>query len=68
MNQEGDAKTAFLDKAAISRSEIPADLGSNARILEALPVFFRAARGADMDQEKFTQFIDQVRKLHTLDE
>ncbi len=64
---EGDKRISFFDVAALSKNEIPADLGSNERILQALPVFFRAARGAEMDETKFTQFIDQVRKLHTPD-
>lgn len=67
LGQQGEALIEFLDLAAISRNEIPADLGSDARIIEALPVFFRAARGVEMDDAKFAQFIDQVRKLHTTD-
>lgn len=64
---QGDDKISFFDKAALSRNEIPDDLGSNERVMEALPVFFRAVRGMEMDDAKFAQFVDQVRKLHTPD-
>lgn len=58
---------SFLDLAAISRREIPKDLASDEVVLNALPVFFRAARGAEMDDAKLAQFVDQVRKLHSPD-
>lgn len=63
----GSDKQEFLDKAALSRSEIPNDLGSNERLMEALPVFFRAARGAEINDAQIHQFVDQLRKLNTPD-
>jgi transcriptional regulator with XRE-family HTH domain len=62
-----EEREAFMDQASISRKEIPSDLASDERVLEALPVFFRAARGVEMDDAKLAQFIDQVRKLHSPD-
>ena len=63
----GDEKQTFFDLAALSRKEIPADMASDATILEALPVFFRARRGAELDDEKLAQFVAEVKKLHTPD-
>ncbi len=64
----GEDRQAFLDLAFISRKEIPTDIAaSDAMVLEALPVFFRAARGADMDDAKLAKFVEQVRKLHSPD-
>ena len=57
----------FLDTAAISRSELPQDMASNERVLAALPVFFRVARGAEMTEEKMTKFVETIRQLHSPD-
>lgn len=57
----------LLDLAALSRKEVPADLASDERVLEALPVFFRVARGSEMSEMKLQQFVDTVRRLHTAD-
>ena len=62
-----DEKQNLLDLGAVSRREIPRDIATDEVVLEALPVFFRAARGAEMDKEKLTKFVEQVRKLHTAD-
>src|SRR5579871_5836776 len=45
----GEDKQTFVDLAAISRKEIPADIASDETVLQVLPVFFRARRGAEMD-------------------
>jgi transcriptional regulator with XRE-family HTH domain len=58
---------ALIDLGAMSQGKIPKDMASNEAVLEALPVFFRAARGAAMDEDKFKQFIEQVRKIHSPD-
>ena len=58
-----DAQT-FIDLGMMSQGRIPNDIASNEKVLEALPVFFRAARGAEMDEAKFAQFVEQVRRLH----
>ena len=64
----GEDRQTFLDLASLSRKEIPKDIAaSDAVVLEALPVFFRAARGAEMDDEKLARFVEQVRKLHSPD-
>jgi hypothetical protein len=57
----------FKDVASLSRSEIPKDLASDEWVLEALPVFFRVARGATMDEEALGKFVETVRNLQTRD-
>lgn len=64
---EGRAKQEFFDAASLSRHEIPADLASDEKVLAALPTFFRAARGAELDDEKLKQFIEDIRALHSPD-
>jgi transcriptional regulator with XRE-family HTH domain len=64
---EDQAKEDFLDLAALSRSEIPADITSDKVLSEALPVFFRAARGAEISSEKLEKFVAEVKKLHSPD-
>lgn len=60
-------KLEFLDAAALSRRELPADIASDEKVLAALPAFFRAARGAELDDTQLKQFIEDVRALHTPD-
>lgn len=63
----GEAKQSFFDTAALSRQELPADLASDERLLTALPAFFRAVRGNEMDAEKLDQFIADLRAVHSPD-
>ncbi len=63
----GEAKQAFFDAAALSRREIPADLASDERVMAALPAFFRAARGTELDEASLKQFVADVRALHSPD-
>lgn len=58
----------FVDLAALSRNEIPPDISSERVLSEALPVFFRAARGAEISEEKLARFVAEVKKLHAPDE
>lgn len=64
---EGEQKQHFVDVAALSRKEIPSDLAADDKVLEALPMFFRAARNAEMDGEKLRAFVEEVRRLHSPD-
>jgi len=64
---EGHQKQAFYDAAALSRQEIPADLANDEKLLAALPAFFRAVRGKELDEGKLQQFVDDIRKLHSTD-
>ena len=59
------ARQAFIDTAALSRRELPADIASDERVMAALPAFFRAARGAELDDATLRQFVEDVRALHT---
>ena len=63
----GEIKQQFFDLAALSRREIPADLASDERVLAAMPAFFRAARGGELDEAKLKQFIEDVRSIHSPD-
>lgn len=61
-----DAKRReFIDIAALSRHELPADIASDERVLAALPAFFRAARGSELDDAALRQFVEDVRALHS---
>jgi transcriptional regulator with XRE-family HTH domain len=63
----GERKQEFLDLAALARSELPADVASDARVLSALPAFFRAMRGAELEGDKLRRFVDDIRALHSAD-
>ncbi len=60
-------RQSFFDAAALSRRELPHDLASNTTILQALPAFFRAVRGAEMSPAVMEQFVRDIRALHTAD-
>lgn len=62
--QDGE-KLEFLDSAALSRRELPADIASDEKVLAALPAFFRAARGAELTEEQLRQLVEDVRALHS---
>ena len=57
----------FTDLAAIARKEIPMDMASDATVIAALPVFFRAVRGQELEGEKLKQFIEDLRAVHSPD-
>lgn len=63
----GQAERGFMDLAAIARSEIPADMASDATVIAALPVFFRAVRGQELEGDKLKQFIEDLRAVHSPD-
>ena len=62
-----EGRQVFFDAAALSRREIPADIASDERVMAALPAFFRAARGAELDEATLRQFVEDVRALHSPD-
>jgi transcriptional regulator with XRE-family HTH domain len=64
---DGHQLDELCDLAALSRSEIPASVASDERVLAALPAFFRAARGNDLDGEKLKAFIEDIRSIHSPD-
>lgn len=63
LGQTGVARQQFFDEAALARSELPADIVSNERVLATLPVFFRAVRGGEFDEGKLQQFVADIRSL-----
>jgi transcriptional regulator with XRE-family HTH domain len=64
---EDGQKLGFLDAAALSRRELPADIASDEKVLAALPAFFRAIRGSELSDAQLEQFIEDVRSLHSPD-
>lgn len=61
----GEVRQNFLDTAALSRRELPADIASDEKVMAALPAFFRAARGSELDDQALKQFVEDVRTLHS---
>lgn len=62
-----DERQSFFDAAALSRRELPPDLASDDVLLQALPAFFRAVRGAEMSRDEMVEFLRDLRALHTPD-
>ncbi|MEO6993306.1 MAG: helix-turn-helix transcriptional regulator [Lacunisphaera sp.] len=62
---KGEARQNFLDTAALSRRELPGDIASDEKVMAALPAFFRAARGSELDDNALKQFVEDVRALHS---
>jgi transcriptional regulator with XRE-family HTH domain len=54
----------FLDAAALSRNQLPADLAADPALMAKLPAFFRAMRGKELEGEKLDAFVEDLRKLH----
>ncbi|MDD2764506.1 MAG: helix-turn-helix transcriptional regulator [Opitutaceae bacterium] len=63
----GEPRQRFFDQAALARSELPADIASDERVLAALPTFFRSVRGAELDEAKLREFVADIRALHSSD-
>jgi transcriptional regulator with XRE-family HTH domain len=61
----GAQRQEFIDTAALSRHELPADIASDNRVLAALPAFFRAARGSELNDAALKQFVEDVRALQS---
>lgn len=61
----GEARQQFFDQAALARSELPPDIASDERVLAALPAFFRAVRGGELDETTLREFVADVRALHS---
>jgi len=62
---KGDTRQSFLDTAVLSRRELPADIASDEKVMAALPAFFRAARGSELDDAALKQFVEDVRALRS---
>jgi transcriptional regulator with XRE-family HTH domain len=63
----GEAKDEFMDSAALQRGELPSDVAGNAILQNALPAFFRAARGHELTEEEVQNLAEDIRQLHTPD-
>ena len=62
---KGEEKAGFFDLASLSRKQIPEDIADDARVMQALPAFFRAVRGKELEGEKLKEFIEDLRKIHS---
>lgn len=58
----------FMDRASVSRGQIPKDIMSDEKLVEKLPVFFRTVRGAELDNETLDSLIETIRGVHSPDE
>lgn len=63
----GNAKGEFLDLASLARKEIPADVASDETVIAALPAFFRAVRGQELEGDRLKEFIEDLRAVHSPD-
>jgi transcriptional regulator with XRE-family HTH domain len=62
---KGEDKASFFDLAALSRKQIPGDIADDARVMQALPAFFRAVRDKELEGDKLKEFIEDLRKIHS---
>jgi len=61
--EEGSSEWMELfDLAAAGRGEIPADIMSDERVVEKLPVLFRTLRGAPPTPEQMDQLVEKIRR------
>jgi transcriptional regulator with XRE-family HTH domain len=63
----GERKQELLDRASIARQEIPADMASDEKVIAALPAFFRAVRGQELEGDRLKQFIEDLRAVQSPD-
>jgi transcriptional regulator with XRE-family HTH domain len=66
-NLADENKQAFFDLAALARKEIPADMATDETVIAALPAFFRAIRGHELEGERLKEFIRDLRAVHSPD-
>ncbi len=52
----------FFDYAAACSGKIPADVMSDEKLVEKLPVFFRTLRGQRVSNDQLDELIDLIRK------
>tara|TARA_R110002050_G_scaffold201255_1_gene336450 strand:+ start:212 stop:583 length:372 start_codon:yes stop_codon:yes gene_type:complete len=64
---EGDEKLALMDAAALERNELPPDVADHALLRNALPAFFRAARGHELTDAELEELASDIRKLNSRD-
>lgn len=61
---KGQRKQEFFDSAALSRNELPADIAENELFMKAMPAFFRAARGHELNGDQLAAFAEEIKKLN----
>jgi len=57
-----DGWMELFDIAAAQRGEVPADLMSNAEVVDKLPVLFRTMRGKQVSPEMLDELVEKIRK------
>lgn len=63
-----DAWKDFICQADVSRGSIPMEIISDEKLLQKLPVFFRAIRGSELTEDQLDSLIRKIREAHTPDE
>lgn len=62
-----DARLGLMDSAALQRGELPKDIAEDEVLKNALPAFFRAARGHQLSEEERKDLFQEVLKLNSPD-
>jgi transcriptional regulator with XRE-family HTH domain len=57
-----DGWMELFDIAAAQRGEVPADLMSNAEVVDKLPVLFRTMRGKQVSPEMLDKLVEMIRR------
>ena len=52
----------LFDTAALERGQIPADLMSDAEVVEKLPILFRTMRAKQVSPDKLDELVDKIRR------
>lgn len=52
----------LLDRAAIDRGQLPADILNDEQVLAELPVLFRSLRGDPVNEDDLNKLVDLLRK------
>ncbi len=52
----------FFDLAATAAGKIPHDIASDAELMNALPILFRAIRNKDLEEDKLRGLVESIRK------
>lgn len=62
LEEDSDDWYRFLDLAAATRGEIPAELMEDDEVVQHLPVFFRSLRGQRVSEEQLRKLLELIRK------
>jgi transcriptional regulator with XRE-family HTH domain len=60
-----EAWRTFVYEASVAQGRIPAELLSDKKIVEQLPVFFRTVRGAELGEAELKDLIRKIKEAHS---